>query len=80
MALRKKRGEDVETLIKQGIAEQLAQNPDVFKEPEPYSDGEYAQVLAEAAEIERIWDELDKLHPNHPRVSAAGLISEDRGE
>lgn len=80
MALGKKRDLDLEALIEQGIAEQQALNPDIFKNPKLYTDEEYAQLLADAAEIERIWDEVDRLCPNRPHVSAADLVNEDRGE
>jgi hypothetical protein len=62
------------------VAELRASNTELFEEPRPYTDVEYDQMLADAAEIERIWDEMDKAGPDGPRVSAADIISEDRGQ
>ncbi len=80
MALNRKLEPELEALLQQAIEEQRAVNPELFGEPQPLSDEEYAQILEDAAEIERIWDEMDKARPDVPRVSAADIISEDRGE
>lgn len=80
MALNRKLDADLEALLRQAIEEQRAVNPDLFLEPQPLSDEEYDQLLADAAEIERIWDEMDKTRPDRPRVSAADIISRDRGK
>jgi hypothetical protein len=80
MALSRKLDPSLEALLQQAIEEQRAVNPDLFREPQPLSDEVYAQILKDAAEIERIWDEMDKKQPDMPKVSAADIISKDRGE
>ena len=80
MALPKRANADLEALIQRGIKEQRLANPAIFESLQPLTDEEYAQELADAKEIERVWDELDRDHPDRPKVSAADIVIADRGE
>ncbi len=81
MALNKKADSELADLIQQAAAELRATNPELFEELRPYTDDEYAQVLADAAEIERIWDEMDRARGAAPRrYTGLDAINEDRGE
>jgi hypothetical protein len=80
MALNRKRDPEFEALMQQAVAEQKAIYPQLFEEPQPLSEELIEQLLRDEAELERIWDEFDREHPDHPRVWAAKILIEDRGD
>ena len=81
MAVNKKQQDDrIAMLIERGVAELRVSVPELFAEAQPLSDEAIEELLRDEEEIQRIWDEADHAHPDHAQVSAADLISEDRGE
>jgi len=80
MALGKMADSAWEDLIRQAAAEILAANPTIAAEQRELSEEEYAQVLADDAEIERIWQEMDRHRGNAPRrYTTLDALNEDRG-
>jgi hypothetical protein len=81
MALKRKPQDDeIAALIEQGAAELKLSNPELFTEPQSLPDEVIEELLRDDEDIQRIWDELDRQHPERPRVSAADIVIEDRGE
>jgi hypothetical protein len=81
MALKRKQQRDeIAALIEQGAAELRVSNPELFADPQPLSDEVIEELLRGDEEIQRIWDEMDRQHPERPHVSAADIVIEDRGE
>jgi hypothetical protein len=67
MALNRKRDPELEALTQQAAAELRAQSPELIERPRPYTNEEYAQFLADDAEIQRLWDEMDRHRGNAPQ-------------
>jgi hypothetical protein len=81
MAVNKKQHDDeIALLIERGVAELRISAPSLFADTQPLSEEVIEELLRDDEEIQRIWDEADRARPDHAQVSAADLISEDRGE
>ena len=81
MAVNKKQQDDrIALLIERGVAELRVSAPELFAETRPLSEETIEELLRDDEEIQHIWDESDREHPDHAHVSAADLISEERGE
>jgi hypothetical protein len=81
MAVNKKQQDDrIAMLIERGVAELRVGTPELFAEARPLSEEAIEELLRDDEEIQHIWDEVDRGHPDHAHVSAADLTSEDRGK
>lgn len=81
VALNKRREPGMETLILQAAAEIKQLNPRIGEPLPPYPDEEYAQLLHDAEELERVWNEIDRQQGGSPGGQpAADAVDEDRGE
>lgn len=81
MALNQRREPGMEALILQAAAEIKQLNPRIGESLPPYPDEEYAQLLHDAEELERMWNEIDRQQEGPPDGQpAADVVDEDRGE
>ena len=81
MALNRKRDAAWDELIQQAASEIKQLNPHIGEPvPEP-SDEEYAQIVVDMQELERVWDETARQRDDTaPTYTAADAVDEDRGE
>lgn len=81
MAVNRKSDADWNELVKRAATEIKQMNPNIGMPASPLSDEEYAQILDDARELERIWDEIDRCRDiRMPPYSAADAVDEDRGQ
>ncbi|HLJ79971.1 MAG TPA: hypothetical protein VKT52_00710 [Ktedonobacterales bacterium] len=81
MAVSRKSGADWDELVKRAAAEIKRINPHIGIPALPLSDEDYTQVLDDARELERIWNEIDRCRDERmPPYSAADAVDEDRGQ
>lgn len=81
MALNRKLDAELEALLERAIEEQRAVNPGLFEKPQPLSEAVIEQLLRDEAELEQIWDEMDRTRGNAPRrMTGAEAVDLDRGE
>jgi hypothetical protein len=79
-ASKKLHDDEITALIERGVAELRISAPELFAEAHPLSEESIEELLRDDEGIQRIWDEADREHSDHAHVSAADLISEERGE
>lgn len=80
MALNKKQQLDREALIQQAVAEAKQINPHIGKELPPYTEEEYAQLMRDDEELERLWNTPEGQRAREVRYTTADAVNEDRGE
>lgn len=81
MAVPKKRDESWDDLVARAAAEVRKANPHIGAEPGPYPEDEYAELVEDARQLERVWDEIDRQRGDRPQsYTAADAVNEDRGE
>jgi hypothetical protein len=81
MAVQKKHDARWDALVAQAAAEVRQANPHIGKERGPYQEDEYAELVEEARQLERIWDEIDQQRGHRPQsYTAADAVDENLGE
>ena len=81
MTVQKKRDESWDDLVARAAAEVRQANPHISAEHEPYPEDEYAELVEDARQLERVWDEIDQQRRDRPQsYTAADAVNEDRGE
>lgn len=81
MALNKKRDAELEALILRAAAEIKRLNPHLGEPARPYTEEEYAEILRDAKELDRLWDSPEgRKARERGGTPAADAVNEDRGE
>ena len=80
MAVEKERAAALEELIQRGAAELLALNPRFADPPASLSDDVVEQLEADEAELERIWEAIERDRSGAPTYSTLDALHADRGE
>lgn len=68
----------LDNLVKRGAEAWKKKYPELFEVPAPYTDEEYAQLLADEKELERLWQEMGL--PDDSSYTTTDAVNEDRGE
>ena len=80
MAIEKERDAALEELIRRGVAELLAANPHLMDPPGPLPDDVIEQLEADEAELERIWEAMERERGGAPVHSTLDALYADRAE
>jgi hypothetical protein len=80
MAIEKERDASVEELIRRGAVELLAVNPHLADPPASLSDDVVEQLEADEAELEGIWEAIERDRSGAPTYSTLDALHADRGE
>lgn len=78
MAVKRTGGDAREALIQRAAAEIRKLNPRIGQPQQPMPEDEYARLMQEAHELERIWDQVDEQSAGKPKYSASDAVVEDR--
>jgi hypothetical protein len=79
MAIEKERDAALEELMRHGATELLAANPHIVDKPMPLPDDVVAQLEADEAELERIWEAIEQERSGAPVHSTLDALLADRG-
>lgn len=80
MAINKKRGAEMEALIREAAAELKRLNPHWDQPTQPLTEAEMRELEEMDAELERLWDSPEGQRARALGYSVSDAISEDRGE
>jgi hypothetical protein len=81
MAVPTKRDESWDDLVARAAAEVRQANPHSGAKEGSYPEDEYTELIEDARQLERVWDEIDRQRGNRPQsYTAADAVNEDRGE
>jgi hypothetical protein len=80
MAIEKERDAALEELLQRGAAELLAVNPRLADLPAPLPHDVVEQLEADEAELERIWEAIERDRTGAPTYSPLDALHADRGE
>lgn len=80
MAIEKEQDAALEELLRRGATELLAVNPHLADKPAPLPDDVIEQLEADEAELERIWEAIERDHGGAPVHSTLDALHADRGE
>lgn len=81
MAGQKKRYQSWDESVARAAEDVRRVNPHIGEEPRAYPDDAYAELAESIRQLERIWEEMDRVRGNKPQsYTAVDAVNADRGE
>jgi predicted DNA-binding transcriptional regulator YafY len=80
MAVPRRRDPELEELIQQAAAEAKRLNPHLATPPQPFTEEEITEILRGDEELDALWNSPEGQQAQARGISAADIVSEDRGE